>query len=111
MKRTMFLLVLLMLLIISMFGCTKKDAEPSAAPSSGVNTPSGNDSFEGGGAGGTEDERESVRPDAGPESSDGDPGDGIEKGIGDLMQGAGDAIRDAGDAIQNGARTANESVK
>ena len=108
--------ILAVVMVFTLIGCSRNrgNAENSAAPTgapSATAPGNQNDSFEGGGAGGTEDSQNSSRPDNSPEVSPNGDGDGLLNDIGDaagdLMDGAGDALQDAGDAIRGGGNSMN----
>lgn len=123
MKTKYIAVVMALVMTIALVGCSRKNKTPENSPAP-THTPSvtvpgnqenHNDAFEGGGAGGTEDNRNddihSEMPDASPHVS----GDGVLDDIGDtagdLVEGAGDAVRDAGDAIGDAANRAGNAMK
>ena len=106
MKKRSFALVLALVLALALTGCSASRVEPSrgVGSDSGVyETYDGNDAFEGGGAGGTNDRNNDGRPDASDGSGVGRAADDIGRAAGDLARGAGDVVRDAGDAIGDAA--------
>ena len=121
MKKKCIAVFLALALAVGLVGCSRRSEkpdnssvpEPKPTASMSANHEEDNDSFEGGGAGGTEskDPVISDRPDASPDVTDGGMLDDIGDGAGDMMDGVGDAIRDAGDAIGNAARKAGDALK
>lgn len=111
MKKRSFALATAFVLTLILAGCSAgregNTMEPShslTASDSGVyETDNGNDAFEGGGAGGTNDRNNDGQPDSGIGSDDrsgaGQAVDDIGRDAGDVARDAGDAVRDAGDAI------------
>ena len=105
MKKKGFALAAAFVLALVLTGCSADRETNTLEPSHSVYDPDGarssdrvggiddgNDAFEGGGAGGTNDRDNDGRPDGGIGS---DLGDAVD----DIGRGAGDAIRDAGDAV------------
>ena len=113
MKKRSFALMLAFVLTLALAGCSAgrvgHTMEPSHSLTGGHDdvrvTDNGNDAFEGGGAGGTNDRDNDGRPDSGIGSDDrsgvGRAVDDIGRDAGDLARGAGDAI---GDAVDNVGR-------
>ena len=100
MKKKSFALAVVFALMLALTGCSAgregHTLGPVGSDSGAYETDDGNDAFEGGGAGGTNDRDNDGRPDgsAGP-----DDHSGVGQAVDDIGRGAGDAIRDAGDAI------------
>ena len=111
MKKRSFALTMAFALSLALAGCSAGREDNTMDPShsltgsdSGVyETNGGNDAFEGGGAGGTNDRDNDGRPDASAgiddQSGAGQAVDDIGRAAGDLARGAGDVARDAGDAV------------
>lgn len=119
MKTKYLAIIMAAVLSFGLLGCSRRNetggssSDPQSTPSTSVpgNIGQENDSFEGGGAGGTNDGSYS---DVTPKPShsmnvgndNGENGgmmDDIGDAADDLIDGAGDAIQDAGDAIGNAA--------
>ena len=123
MKKRSFALAMAFVLTLILTGCSAGregntlNPGPSVTGSdSGVyESDNGNDAFEGGGAGGTNDRDNDGRPDSGVGSDDrsgaGQAGDDIGRAAGDLARGAGDVARDAGDAIGNAADDVGRAMR
>ena len=111
MKKRRFALTMAFVLTLALTGCSAGRESDTPNPSHSVTggnidareTDDGNDAFEGGGAGGTNDRDNDGRPDTGDDSDVGRAVDDIGRAAGDLARGAGDAVQDAGDAIGNAA--------
>ena len=116
MKKRSFALAMAFVLTLILTGCSAgregNTLEPSHSVTGGHNDArntdgldDGNDAFEGGGAGGTNDRDNDGRPDSGIDSDDrsgmGQVEDDIGRAAGDLARGAGDMARGAGDAIDD----------
>ena len=110
MKKRSFALAMAFALALALTGCSADRVGNTLSPSHNVGSDSGvyetndgNDAFEGGGAGGTNDRDNDGRPDSGGDSDDqsgvGQAVDDIGRAAGDVARGVGDAARDAGDAI------------
>ena len=103
MKKRSFALAMAFALTLALTGCsagreinTQNPSHSVTGSDSGVyETNDGNDAFEGGGAGGTNDLDNDGQPDPGDNSGV----DDIGRAAGDLARGTGDVARDAGDAI------------
>ena len=106
MKGKWTLMLVAALMAVSLAGCSSKDTEesPSVIPAS--QTPAGNDAFEGGGAGGTNDPDNdgSPEPDHSQDVDGNDPMNDVEEGVEDIGDAAGDIARGAGDAVGDVAR-------
>ena len=126
MKKRSFALAMALVLAMILTGCSAGREGNTLNPNHSVtggrddvrNTDGlddGNDAFEGGGAGGTNDQNNDGRPDSGIGSDDqsgaGQAGDDIGRAAGDLARGAGDVARDAGDAIGNAADNVGRAVR
>ena len=100
MKKKSFALAMVFVLMLALTGCSAgregHTMEPVGSDSGVYETNDGNDAFEGGGAGGTNDRDNDGRPDSsiGPDGRS-----GVGRVVDDIGRGAGDAVRDAGDAI------------
>ena len=126
MKKRSFVLAVVFALTLVLTGCSADRGSNTMEPSRNVGSDSGvyetndgNDAFEGGGAGGTNDRDNDGQPDGGAggtndQVNDGQPVGGadsddrsgvgqavddIGRDAGDMARGIGDAARDAGDAI------------
>ena len=102
MKKKSFVLAVAFALTLALTGCSAGRENNTLEPSRGVTgsdsgayeTNDGNDAFEGGGAGGTNDRDNDGKPDSGAESD-------VGRAIDDIGRDAGDLVRDAGDAVGN----------
>ena len=111
MKKRSFALTMAFMLTLVLAGCSAgregNTMEPShsvTGSDSGVyETNNGNDAFEGGGAGGTNDRDNDGQPDSGAGSDAGQAKDDIGRAAGDVARGVGDVARSAGDAIGDAA--------
>ena len=105
MKKKSFALTAAFLLALALTGCSADRESHTLEPSHSVHdsddarnsdwiggTDDGNDAFEGGGAGGTNDRDNDGRP-------DGSIGSDVEEDVDDIGRDAGDLARDAGDSI------------
>ena len=111
MKKRSFALAMALVLTVILTGCSAGREGNTLNPSHSVTgsdsgvyeSDNGNDAFEGGGAGGTNDRDNDGRPDSSfdPDgrNSSGQAEDDIGRAAGDVARDAGDAVRDAGDAI------------
>ena len=107
MKKKSFALAMVFALMLALTGCSAgregHTLGPVGSDSGAYETDDGNDAFEGGGAGGTNDRDNDGRPDSSADPDDhsgvGKAADEIGRAAGDLARGAGDMARDAGDAI------------
>lgn len=121
MKKKCLAVCLALVLIMGLVGCSRRSEKPQNSsaptpkPSASVSDDreDQNDSFEGGGAGGTESKDPAIsdRPDASPDVTGDGILDDIGDGAGDLINGAGDAIQDTGDAIGDAVRKAGDALK
>ena len=104
MKKKSFALTVVFALMLALTGCSAGREGHTPGPvgsDSGVyETDDGNEAFEGGGAGGTNDWDNDGQPDSGV----GQAADDIGRGAGDMIQDAGDAIGDAVDDIDRDMR-------
>ena len=117
MKKRSFALVMAFVLTLALTGCSAgregNTLEPSHSLTGGhsdaYGTDNGNDAFQGGGAGGTNDRNNDGLPD----SSSGvrQAADDIGRAAGDLARGAGDAARDVGDAIGDAADNVGRAMR
>ena len=104
MKKRSFALAMAFVLTLALAGCSAGRVGNTMEPSRNVTgsdsgvyeTADGNDAFEGGGAGGTNDRDNDGRPDSGIGSDD---RSGVGQAVDDIGRDAGDLARDAGDAI------------
>ena len=117
MKKRSLALAMAFVLTLALTGCSAGRESTTTQPSRNVSdghddahdsdgifgTDNGNDAFQGGGAGGTNDRDNDGLPDSDAGSDVGDAVDDIGRAAGDLARGAGDVARDAGDAIGNAA--------
>ena len=103
MKKRSFALTMALVLTLALTGCSANregnTLDPSHSVTGGHNDArntdgldDGNDAFQGGGAGGTNDRDNDGRPDSGANS-------GVGQAVDDIGRDAGDVVRDAGDAI------------
>ena len=118
MKKRSFALAMAFVLTLILTGCSAGREGNTLNPSHSVTgnhndarnsdgLDDGNDAFEGGGAGGTNDQNNDGLPDGNADFDDqsgiGQAADDIGRAAGDLVHDAGDAVRDAGDAIGDAA--------
>ena len=107
MKKRSFALAMVFALTLVLTGCSAGNEGNTMNPSHSVTgsdsgvyeTDNGNDAFQGGGAGGTNDRDNDGQPDSGIGSDAGRAVDDIGRDAGDLARGVGDAAHDAGDAV------------
>ena len=125
MKKRSFALAAAFVLAMALTGCSASRESNTMQPSHSVSgnhsdarnsdwldgTADGNDAFQGGGAGGTNDRNNDGLPDGSIGSDVGQTADDIGRAAGDLTQGAGDAVRDAGDAIGNAADDIGQNMR
>ena len=125
MKKRSFALAMAFVLTLVLTGCSAGRESNTMQPSHSVpgsdrdernsavigGTADGNDAFQGGGAGGTNDRNNDGLPDGGAGSDAGQAADDIGRAAGDLARGAGDAARDAGDAIGDAADNVGRSAR
>ena len=129
MKKRSFALAIAFVLTLVLTGCSAGRESNTMQPSHSVpgsdrdernsavigGTADGNDAFQGGGAGGTNDRNNDGLPDGGDGADDqsgmGRAADDIGRAAGDLARGAGDAARDAGDAIGDAADNVGRSAR
>ena len=117
MKKRSLALAAAFVLVLALTGCSADRERNTMQPSHSVYDPDdarssdriginddGNDAFEGGGAGGTNDRDNDGRPDEGIGS---DVGDAVD----DIVHGADDAVRDAGDAIGDAADDVGRAMR
>lgn len=126
MKKRSFALAMAFVLALILTGCSASREDNTLEPSHSVtgshndarNTDGlddGNDAFQGGGAGGTNDRDNDGRPDSGIGSDDqsgaGQAVDDIGRAAGDLARGVGDVARDAGNAVGNAADGVGRAIR
>ena len=128
MKKRSFALAMAFLLALALTGCSAGRVGNTVAPSHGVygsdsdarnsdgtGADDGNDAFQGGGAGGTNDQNNDGLPDssigADDQSGVGQAADDIGRAAGDLARGAGNVVRDAGDAIGDAADNVGRAMR
>ena len=115
MKKRSFALAMAFVLALALTGCSAgregNTLEPGHTDAYG--TDAGNDAFQGGGAGGTNDRDNDGLPDgsADDRSGVGQAADDIGRAAGDVARGAGDAVRDAGDAIGDAADGVGRAIR
>ena len=112
MKKKSFALATAFVLTLILTGCSASREGNTLSPSHGVTgsdsgvyeTNGGNDAFQGGGAGGTNDRNNDGLPDNGADSGVGQAVDDIGRDVGDAFRDAGDAIGDAADDVGRAMR-------
>ena len=107
MKKRCFALMMAFALALALAGCSAGREGNTMAPSHSVTgsdsgvyeTDNGNDAFEGGGAGGTNDRDNDGQPDISADPDAGQAVDDIGRDAGDVARDAGDAVGDAVDGV------------